>query len=238
LLLTPQQLEEFLGHHKALVFVSLDGRPEHHRRHRVPLEEGEDSYDWLMPLLPALTTARRLVVTQTVAPATAAMADDNFGHLLSMGFTRFKLLPVYYRRWLPDEIDALRRSLSAIGERIRQRWAREEPLYLANLLTLAPTPLFNTGIVVDSDGSVHASNAGLAAACEQLLEHTKVGTLSAPPSLDALRTAGAAVPRLVEQALPDQVWQSTRAVDAELTRLCRSLYADFLAHRAKRRASP
>ncbi|MBW2524662.1 MAG: radical SAM protein [Deltaproteobacteria bacterium] len=236
LLLDRAWLSELGSHDKAMLLVSLDGRPDDHRRHRAALDRNADSFAWSSELGDLLASAPRVVVTQTIAPDTAADAAVNFAHLLSMGFKRFKFLPVYYRTWLPAELDALRRAFEVIGGRIREHWAADRHLYVANLFTWAPTPLFHTGLVVDADRSIHVSNAGQAAASEQLLHATRVGTLDHPPGPEMLEEKAEAVPELLERALDEATWHDTQAVDAELSRLCRSLYPDFLAYRARRRA--
>lgn len=218
---------------KVILTLSLDGRPEDHRGLRRALPGVADSYQHVRDLLPALLRAPRLVVTQTIAPSTAPRAAENFAHLLELGFRRFNLLPGYYLPWRPAQLDALEAGFSAIGQRIRAEWAAGRPLYLRNLFTWAPTPFFNTGLVVDADRSVHPSNVGLSGQLDGLRGQTRLGSLDEPPTPDALAAGAARVEELLRQALPEGVWASTQAVDAALTRLVRGLYPAWLA--SKRR---
>jgi hypothetical protein len=64
-----------------------------------------------------------------------------------------------------------------------------------------------------------------------------VGTLDDPPTPAALEEAGHRVGMLIEEALPARIIDSTRAADAALTRLCRSLYPSWGAWRKRRRAA-
>ena len=88
--------------------------------------------------------------------------------------------------------------------------------------------------MVDADRTIHPSNLGLSSALEELLGETKVGDLDHPPSAEDVAAKAATVNDLLEGALPPRVMASTRAVDAELTRLCRKLYPEYLEHRARR----
>jgi hypothetical protein len=196
-----------------------------------------DSYDHVLGLLPRLTSMPRTIVTQTVAPSTAARADLNFEHLLDLGFRRFNFLPGYYLPWRPEQLAALSASFSAIAARIVARWRQDQSLYVRNLFTWAPTPFFNTGLVVDSDASIHPTNLGLSAALDELRADTCVGTLDDPPTPEALAAKAREINTLLERALPSEVWSSTLAVDAELSAFCRGLYPDWAAYRRRRRSA-
>lgn len=224
---------------KLILTVSLDGRPDDHRRHRraLPMHAVPDAYDHVRSLLPALADTPRVVITQTIPPATAAQAADNFDHLVGLGFRRFNLLPGYYLRWREPQLGHLRASLARIGRRFEDAWRRDERLYLRNLFTYAPTPFFNTGVIVDADRSIHPCNVGLSGALEELLVETRCGTLDDPPTEAALARRAREVNGLLARSLPEEVWRSTLAVDAELSRMVRALYPAFLAHKKRRRAA-
>jgi MoaA/NifB/PqqE/SkfB family radical SAM enzyme len=224
-------LRYLAGHDKVVLALSLDGRPEDHRRHRRGPGAAVDGYEHLVTLLPLLVRSRRVIVTQTIAPDLAAHAAANFDHLWELGFRRFNLLPAYFVPWRATEIQELEAALGQIGDRIRARWAEGQRLYLKNLYTWAPTPLFNTGLVVDSDRSIHASNVGLASSYQDLLADTRVGDLDDPPSLGALTARAAEMPALLAARVPEPIWRATVAVDEVLGRLCRGLYADWVLHR-------
>ena len=232
--LTPDRLADLRARKKAVLVVSIDGKARDHRRLRRQLPGVPDAYEHVMELVPELVAMRRMVVTQTIAPATAKDAHQNFEHLLSLGFRRVNLLPGYYLPWREEQLAALSEGFDAIGRTIRERWAAQRYFYLRNLTTWAPTPFFNTGMVVDADATIHPSNVGLSGSLESLLEETRVGTLAEPPSRAELDAAAERVPGLLKASLSEHVWSSTQAVDAELTRLCRSLFGPFAAYRASR----
>jgi sulfatase maturation enzyme AslB (radical SAM superfamily) len=222
---------------KLILTLSLDGQPEDHRKLRRALPQVPDAYDHVRAMLPAILRAPRVVVTQTIAPATAARAAENFEHLLSLGFRRFNFLPGYYLPWSDAQLAALERGFAQIAERITARWRRDERVYVRNLFTWAPTPFFNTGVVVDCDRRIHANNVGLSGALEELLDQTACGTLDEPPTLAALQAKAREVNGLLERSLAPKVWQSTLAVDAQLGRFCAGLYPELLALRKRRKAA-
>lgn len=213
--------------------VSLDGAERDHDR----LRRGEPTWRAVVDRLPRLLRHPRFVVTQTIAPATAARAAANFRVLRSLGIRRFNLLPGYFLPWRPAQLAALETAFDAIGEDIAAAWARGERLYLRNLFVRAPTPFYNTGFVVDSDRSIHPSNLVLAGAFDGLRATTRLGTLDHPPTARAIEEAAARVPELLRAHVPPAVLDATVAVDAALTRLCHRLYPAFLAARAARRAA-
>ena len=235
--LTAEWLAFLRSYPKGILTLSMDGMPEDHRRMRRALPGVEDTYDRVMSMLPALLETPRLVVTQTIAPATAYRAADNFKHLLSLGFRRFNLLPGYYLPWRAAQLDALRSGFAAIQVEFERRWSVDRYIYLRNLFTWAPTPFFNTGLVVDADRSIHPSNVGLSGALDHLREQTRVGSLDNPPSLTELRAQTAVVNDVLADALPENIRHATAAVDAELTALCRALYPSFVAYRRRRRGA-
>ena len=221
---------------KGVLTISIDGAPADHRRMRRALPGVADTYDHLVSLLPELLRTPRVVVTQTIAPATAGRAVENFRHLRSLGLWRFNLLPGYYIPWREDQLERLAAGLVGIRAEIESAWARGERLYLRNLFTWAPTPFFNTGLVVDADRTIHPSNIGLSGALDHTRDRTQCGTLDDPPTPLELAARAREVNPLLEEVLPARAWESTQAVDALLTQLCRSLYPAFLADRRRRRA--
>ncbi len=227
-------IRRIAAHPKVILTLSLDGTPADHRRLRRARPGGRDAYSHILGLLPELLALPRLVVTQTIAPATARRAAENFDHLLELGFTRFNLLPGYYLPWRPAQIAELERGLAAIGDRFERAWAAGRGLYLRNLFTRAPTPFFNTGLIVDADGSIHPSNVGLSGGLSNTLQQTRLGDLRAPPSPEALARAAAAVPALLERSLSPAILSATRRVDAALTALCQRLLPGFLTFRRRR----
>jgi hypothetical protein len=235
--LNREWLDYLRGYPKGILTISIDGRPADHRRLRRALPGVADTYDRLMVLRPQLLETPRLVVTQTIAPATARHAAENFRHLLSLGFRRFNLLPGYYIPWRAEQLQALRKGFAGIRAELEARWASDRYVYLRNLFTWAPTPFFNTGLVVDADRSIHPSNVGLSGALDHLREQTRAGTLDAPPYLAVLQAQASSVNDLLASALSEKVLASTQAVDAELTALCRSLYPSFAAYRRRRKGA-
>ena len=234
--LDQEWLEYLKTYPKGILTISLDGRPEDHRSERVAVNAAvPDAYDHILSIKQSLLKTPRVVITQTIAPARAHSADENLEHLLDLGFWRFNFLPGYYIPWTATELKDLDHAFSQMSARIQARWRRGAKTYVRNLFTWAPTPFFNTGLVVDADRSIHPSNIGLSGALDHLRDQTAVGTLDVPPTPDALRERTEEVNRILESSLAPEVLNSTRAVDEKLSDFCRKLYPHWAAY--KRRMS-
>ncbi len=221
---------------KAILTISMDGAPEDHRRMRVAMHgRVPDAYDHIVSLMPELLATPRVVITQTVPPETALNAGRNFDHLRALGFHRFNLLPGYYIAWNADQVANLKAGFGEIAERYETAWERGERLYLRNLFTWAPTPFFNTGLVVDSDRTIHPSNIGLSGTLDDTRNATVVGDLDNPPTVEELAAGTERVNTVLQEALSAEVRWSTQTVDAELSALCRRLYPAWLRSRRHRK---
>ncbi len=227
-------LARFRSSSKTVLTLSLDGAPEDHRRLRRGLPGVPDAYDHVLGLLAELLTTPRVVITQTIAPSTAKSAVENFRHLRSLGFWRFNLLPGYFLPWSEEQLEHLRASFAGIEEVITSTWDSGDRLYLRNLFVHAPSPFFNTGLVVDADRTIHPSNVGLSGQLDGLRERTEVGDLDNPPSLEVLSDRASAIEGMLREGLSEHVWASTRAVDRLLTELCNRLYPAYFQMRAVR----
>jgi len=221
---------------KLILTISMDGAPTDHRRFRRALPGVADAYDHIISLLPELLRTPRVVVTLTVPPASAERMGANFAHLRSLGMTRFNLLPGYFLPWRDEQLVALRAGFDQIASSVRRSWGDGQYVYVRNLFTWAPTPFFNTGLVVDSDGSVHSSNVVLSGKLEALGDQTRLGTLAEPPDAEALDVGARRTWALLEESLPPRIITSTRAADAELTRFVQGLYPHWARWRQQRRA--
>lgn len=236
--LSPARLDRLRRFDKLILTLSMDGAPDDHRRFRRQVAaDRPDAYTHLLGLMPLLLRFPRMVVTQTIPPATASRAAQNFLHLRGLGLRRFNLLPGYYLPWRPEQLAALAQGFAEIGAHFEAAWAAGERLYLRNLFTLAPTPFFNTGLVVDADRSIHPSNIGLSGALDETRAQTRCGDLDAPPTPLELEQKAVEVNDLLRAHLRPEVWESTQAVDAALTRLCRRLLPAW-AHFRQQRAAP
>ena len=234
--LNQEWLDYLRSYPKGILTISLDGRPEDHRGERIAVNSAvPDAYDHVMSIKSLLLKTPRVVITQTIAPAKADNADENLKHLLDLGFWRFNFLPGYYIPWSEPQLDSLDRAFAKMSGRIQNRWSQNTKTYIRNLFTWAPTPFFNTGLVVDADRSIHPSNVGLSGALDHLRSDTTVGTLDAPPTPEQLHERSQQVNQLLEATLDPHVLQSTRTVDAKLSAFCRGLYPHWVAY--KRRMS-
>jgi sulfatase maturation enzyme AslB (radical SAM superfamily) len=223
---------------KAILTISMDGHPNDHRgQRRAVHSDVPDTYDHVISLLPQLLKTPRVVVTQTIAPATAKRALQNFTHLAELGFWRFNFLPGYYIPWREEQLSHLQSGFQDISKLIVSRWEQNQRTYVRNLFTWAPTPFFNTGLVVDSDRTIHPSNVGLSGALDHLREQTQVGNLDQPPTNEQLATGAETVNALLQDALPAKTWDSTLKVDAALSEFCKQLYPHWIRYKRRQNAA-
>jgi hypothetical protein len=218
--------------------ITLDGPPDVHNRLRRAEGGGQgDSHQKILEKLPDLLSLPRFVVTQTIAPTMAQHAATSFDYLLSLGIQRFNLLPGYYLPWKPEELLALQAAFTKIRARIEAEWQLGHYLYLRNLFIKAPTPFFNTVMVVDVDRRIHPSNVILARRFDELREESALGTLDSPPDMQTLLKGASQTSTRLKQQLGPAILSATRSVDSLLTGLCNQLYPAFFAwrqHRQKR----
>lgn len=219
---------------KLVVALSLDGGRGDHDRFRRTVDGACGSYDAVAASFPDMLRAPRLVVTQVIAPATAARGAENFEHLWSVGFRRFKILPALYLPWSPAQLADLRRSLERIAMRIADAWRRDEYAYVRNLFTVAAVPGFNTAIVVDSDETIYATDAVMTDLPAATRDALRIGTLDAPPAQQAIEGAAAEARRAVQALYPEALRDAAARADAEILRFCRSLYGPLREWRARR----
>jgi len=234
-----QKWLDFMSHYpKGILTISMDGTPKDHRAQRRANDPSvPDSYAHLMDIQGALLKTPRVVITQTIAPSTAVRAAENLNHLMGLGFWRFNFLPGYYIPCRSHQLSALEQSFGEMADLITERWAQMERTYVRNLFTLAPTPFFNTGLVVDADRTIHPSNVGLSGALDHTRDQTIIGTLDDPPDAQALLDGANRVSALLDTALSKHVMHSTQAVDAQLTQFCRGLYPHWARYKRRMAAA-
>ena len=175
----------------------------------------------------------RVVITQTIPPATAKVAYENYTHLTTLGFWRFNFLPGYYLPWKEEQLTALQANFALIGQDIISQWQRSRPLYVRNLFTWAPTIFFNTGMIVDSDRRIHPSNIGLSGNLDHVLDQTTIGSLDQPPTLNELQEASKKIPHIIHQNTKSHILTSTSRADKELTRFCTMLWPHYRRKKEK-----
>ena len=222
------------GRDKIILTLSIDGQAEDHNKMRRAIEGQSRSYEHVMSLKRSLLSLKRLVVTQTIAPATADRAYKNFMHLYVEGFRKFNFLPGYYIPWREEQLIALEVNFKQITDFIEQQWKNDSFVYVRNLFIQAPTPFFNTGLVIDSDRSIHANNLGLSAKLSPLRKLTQVGSLDEPPNKRELEAKSREIRKILQHHLPEKIWLSTQEADAALSRFCARLWPAFLQYKKRK----
>lgn len=144
-----------------------------------------------------------------------------------LGYRRFNFLPAYFVPWSPAQLKGLAAAFAGL-RLVLGRWsAAGRPVEVVNLARRGTTPLYNDGLVVDTDGEVYNSNLILADAVRphrrrlHLGHVLNCGRLAARPAADAAQ--------VLDDSFSPEVMASTRAVDAALTEFCLALTAEATA---------
>lgn len=134
------------------------------------------------------------------------------------GYNRFNFLPAYFVPWTPAQLKGLASCFAAV-RRVLDCWsAAGRCAEVVNLSRRGTTPLYNDGLVVDTDGEVYNSNLILAAAVRPHRGRLHLGRVHEPGNLSARPIAEAA--QVMRDSFPADVLAATSAVDAELTAFC------------------
>ena len=71
------------------------------------------------------------------------------------GFRRFNILPFYYIKWLPKEINNFKKEIKKIFD---FSYGKTD-IYFKNIYSQGEVPLFNSWLTCDTDGNLYISNA-------------------------------------------------------------------------------
>ncbi|MDP3541830.1 MAG: radical SAM protein [Elusimicrobiota bacterium] len=140
-----------------------------------------------------------------------------------LGYARFNFLPAYFVSWSPAQVEGLAAAFAGL-RLVLGRWADAgRPVEVVNLSRLGSTPLYNDGLVVDTDGEVYSSNLVLAEAVRPHRRRLRLGEALDPGGLAARPAADAQA--VLSESYPPEILSSMRAVDDALTVFCLALGA-------------
>lgn len=144
-----------------------------------------------------------------------------------LGYVRFNFLPAYFVAWTPAQLKGLSVAFSGLAMVLRRWSAAGRPVEVVNLTRRGSTPLYNDGIVVDTDGEIYNSNLILAEAVRPHRRRLRLGDVLNCSRLASRPVADAS--QVLDDSFSPDILASTRAVDAALTAFCRSLGAEAAA---------
>lgn len=135
-----------------------------------------------------------------------------------LGYSRFNFLPAYFVLWTSAQLKGLTEAFSALRLAL-DRWSAEgRPAEVVNLARRGSTPLYNDGLVVDTDGEVYSSNLILADAVRPHRRRLHLGQVRDPGRLAAYPADDAT--QVLKDSFSADVLASTHAVDTALTGFC------------------
>lgn len=201
------------------LIVSLDGPRETHCSER----RGDgDIFGWTELYAKRLSLMKNVIVNKVVSPGNVSRLLDDFAFIRKLGFSRINVLPAYYVHWPREALIALNERLEKLARLIRMMERDGFPVSIRNLELSGELPLFNTGMVVDTDGGVYAANHIMYGELRRLREdalRTDVRAFN-PESL-----AGAAHREMdfIARGVPRETLECAYALDAALSKFVNAL---------------
>ena len=153
ILLNDKMLEWFLEN-RFDVSISIDGEYYHHSKNRTGnARVMRRAYDFIMAL--PCVMKRKITINMVVRPESAKILYGQFLFLVERGFVRFNFLPEAFV-WWPI---AAQKELLLNLVRVAKYCKRNRQIVLKNKNINNRMFFFNSGIVVDCDGSIYFNNA-------------------------------------------------------------------------------
>lgn len=162
--------------------------------------------------------AHNFLIPPGEAPAKTAR---RFFDARRRGFSRFNFLPAYFVLWTPEQLAGLSAAFAALRIALTRLADAGRPVEVVNLSRTGSTPLYNDGLVVDTDGEIYASNLVLAEAVRPRRGLLRLGHVRSPQRLSA--RAPADFEQVLAASFSIEVLTSTHSADAKLTAFCRDL---------------
>ena len=213
--LSPDRLR-WLSDYDVHLQLSLDGTPDTQNSARRALQRGADSYENSPAQLAGLVHELGIAhdVIQVVHPSNAAQADENFSHLISLGYRRIQLNYALGSRWSEAASQDFAAALHRLGHDLRRRWAAGEQVEMVNLQETRMRVRTNREVTVDWDGTVMSSNGFLYVPDNR--SHYVVGHLDDQQSFDRYVMDGPSDAALLSWWYPQDITRNNQGVGAIL----------------------
>lgn len=114
-------------------------------------------------------------INLTIVPENVNNIHSVFAGFLNLGFRKFNFLPGYFMKWPKDKLVLLKEELEIMLTIIASYKKRSDNIRVQNIYNTGKTPLFNSAIIVDSDGSIFLNNMFMAKKFAHLREDIKIG---------------------------------------------------------------
>lgn len=193
------------------LILSLDGGETVQKKHR-HCSGANDSFRWLEQHGRELISMPNVTINKVVSPETSATLAEDFLYIARLGFRRINLLPAYYVEWDDSAILRLRKHLDGVAKIVEIMKEQGRDLEIKNAAVAGDYPLFNSGMVVDTDGSVYDTNLTM-----HRLIYPNRALLSRGRIGDKRRANSKATPeQAMTQFLPPETIEQTRKIDEVL----------------------
>jgi len=133
----------------------------------------------------------------------------NFTELFKLGFRKFNLLPAYYVKWAPKQMNILKNELKKIAAFYL---SSKSNIYIQNIDTVDKAPLFNTYLTVDCNGDIFSSDSIVMEKLNKFREEMKIGDVNKGITPKEINFDS-----LLNKAIAKEILKSTYKVDSVLS---------------------
>jgi sulfatase maturation enzyme AslB (radical SAM superfamily) len=199
------------------MIVSMDGEPETHCSER----HGDD-FAWVKRLAAYIPRMRNISVNKVITPKNVGGLLGDFAFILKLGLTSINLLPAYYMPWPEGALSLLDAELGRVARLVRKLKRDGRNIRIKNIELRGNIPLFNSAMVVDTDGRIYSANHIMYRSLRNYRDEavrTDVRSFR-PETLLAGDERDAAFTR---EKVPREILEGTRAADAALTKFVNEL---------------
>lgn len=209
-LLLKEGFLDYLFQKNVSVSVSIDGD----KKTQISQRKGmtEEDYDDLMKKISPYSSETTL--NTVVTPETVDNFFENIRYLHKKGFKNFNLMPAAFIYWSEENIEKLRDQLTLISNFIQLN----SDINIKNLNTNSDFILFNSGLVVDTDGSVFFANNNMVNYFQDYLEELKIGTVGCDLFANIKKEKERnKIKEIIESKIDEKILESNRKIDRAIT---------------------
>lgn len=208
LLLEEEKISFFRETDRLELILSLDGGEATQKEHRHCTEK-YDPFRWLALHGKVLASMPCVTVNKVISPQTSAALAEDFLFLARLDFLRINLLPAYFVPWDDRALRRLQKNLDAVAEITRVLNRHGRAVEIKNVRNAGDYPLFNTGMVVDTDGAIYDTNLSMHRLIYPHRKLLKRGSISGKR-----RTRPGFTPeQVMKRFIPPEIIEQTKKVD-------------------------
>ncbi len=189
------------------------------------ISTGDKKFPFSSSLFKLTSFSDRITFNINLWPFNLDWIGKIFKKLLHHKFFRFNFLPAYYFPWQKSQINLLEKNLEQIARIIK---TFPKKIYVKNLATNSPFPLFNLAFTIDVSGEVYFGNFFLHKDFARFGNVFKIGDINTISEWKEINTNAQIfskidILKLTKIVFPKRILDSTFAVDKVLNNFCERL---------------